>query len=85
MANKRIINQEVDVNSFYFTAGKHIRSFPRSIIFNNHQHAFSDGLLLLVYKGKVVIRLFEMTGEDQAIYRLRHQGNSWMLEGIKAA
>lgn len=77
------INQEVEVNSFYFTQGTSFKSFPREITFGNCHYAFGDGLQFLVQRGQDVIRFFTMT-DGQMNYRLRNENNRWILLDIRA-
>lgn len=79
----KFINQEVEVNSFYFTQGKSFKSFPREITFEGCHYAFGDGLQFLVRRGQDVIRFFTMT-DGQMNYRLRNENNRWVLLDIKS-
>jgi hypothetical protein len=80
----KFINQEVEVNGFYFAQGKNFKSFPRQITLGTQRFVFNDGLQMLVQKGQDVIRLFDMT-DGQASYRLRNEGSQWILITMKTA
>jgi hypothetical protein len=80
----KFINQEVEVNAFYFAQGKNFKSFPRQITLGNQRYLFKDGLQMLVHKGQDMIRLFDMT-DGQATYRLRNEGSQWILVAMKTA
>ena len=83
-----VINQEISVNAFYFAGqagGKGIKTFPREIEYGGQDITFANGLRYLVRKGSEAVRVFDMSGADGLTYRLRQQGNSWMLVGTKGA
>lgn len=77
------INQEVHVNAFYFT-GRDMRSFPRQIEYGGEAVTFAGGLRYLVRRGAEAIRLFDMSAEDGQTYRLRQDGDRWLLLGLRA-
>lgn len=79
----KLINQEVEVNSFYFKQGKNFKSFPREITFGDCHYTFGDGLQFLVRRSQGVIRFFTMT-DGQMNYRLRNENDRWTLLDIKA-
>ncbi|GAC1387055.1 MAG: hypothetical protein NVS1B7_6090 [Candidatus Saccharimonadales bacterium] len=72
------VNQVVNVNSFYFPKGQALRAFPRHIEFGGIQCTFIDGLQYLVYQGKNIIKLFDMT-DGRVTYRLRLENEKWTL------
>ncbi len=76
------INQIINVNSFYFTSGQNLKSFPRQIEFGNTRFTFTDGIQYLVKKGQHAVKLFDMT-DGQTTYRLRLEDESWTLVGTK--
>lgn len=77
------INQQIDVNAFYF-AGTDLRTYPRQIEFDGRRITFRSGLRYLVQKGSQVIRYFDMDTEEQgSVYRLRQIGSNWTLIGVK--
>jgi hypothetical protein len=76
------INQIINVNSFYFTSGQNLKSFPRQIEFGNTRFTFTDGIQYLVKKGQHAVKLFDMT-DGQTTYRLRLEDESWTLIGTK--
>lgn len=80
----KFINQEVEVNAFYFAQGVSFKSFPRQITLDNRQYTFRDGLQLLVKQGQDMIRLFDMT-DGTTVYRLRNQNDNWTLIGTSLA
>ena len=80
----KFINQEIEVNAFYFAQGKNFKSFPRQITYGNQRYWFKDGLQMLVQKGQDVVRLFDMT-DGQTSYKLRNEGSQWILVAMKTA
>lgn len=78
------INKSVEVNSFYFAQGSHLKSFPAQITLENQQFTFKSGLQMLVHRGEEVVRLFSMT-DGLTNYRLRQQNNQWTLIGYEPA
>lgn len=76
------INQIINVNSFYFTSGQNLKSFPRQIEFGNTRFTFTDGIQYLVKKDQHAVKLFDMT-DGQTTYRLRLEDESWTLIGTK--
>ncbi len=79
----QIINQEVNVNALYFT-GREMRSFPKVIEYEGQAVTFASGLRYLVRRGAEAIRLFDMSAEDGQTYRLRQDGEQWLLLGLTA-
>ena len=76
-----LINTEIDVNAFYF-AGKDMKTFPRRISYGEHDVTFRDGMRLSLQHGGQLTYFFDMSGaEDGATYRLRQDGNQWILVG----
>ena len=73
-----VLNQEVNVTSYYFTKG---RTFPRRIQIDNNELVFIEsGLRCLVKKGQELIEIFNMSdGRDQ--YRLKFEPSNmhWTL------
>jgi hypothetical protein len=80
----QIINSEVNVNAYYF-AGHNMRTFPREIEYGGRAVNFSSGLRYLVRRGAGAIRLFDMSADDGQTYRLRQDGERWLLLGTKGA
>lgn len=78
------INQNVEVNSFYFTQGKSFKSFPARVTLGDQQYAFKSGLQMAVRRGEEVVRLFSMT-DGLTNYRLRQENDSWTLIGLEPA
>ena len=79
-----IINEEINVNAFYFRGGQGLRSFPRQIEWNGQFITFVEsGLRLLVQSGHMLAELFDMNGSDGQTYRLRHEADNWTLVGIR--
>lgn len=76
------INQNVNVNAFYFQQGRGFRSFPKEVEFNNTRLHFHDGLQYVVGKGPHAIKLFDMT-DGSTTYRLRLQDDTWTLVGTR--
>lgn len=76
------INKEVTVNAVYFE-GRGLRSFPREIEYGGRAVTFASGLRYLVQRGSEVVRLFDMSAEDGFTYRLRQDGERWLLLGLK--
>ncbi len=72
------VNQQVNVNSFYFQNGRGLRSFPKQIELENARYTFNDGLQFVVGKGPRAIKFFDMT-DGQTHYRLRLQSGIWTL------
>lgn len=82
----QLIDSEVDVTSFYFTA-KTKKCFPRRIEFNGRILAwFESGLRCIVGNGSSSFEVFSMTGDDNKEYKLRYepQQGSWILCGVHA-
>ena len=83
-----MINQTVDVNSFYFKGGKEIKGYPRQIQFGNRQYTFQDGLRRLVRRGQRIFELFDMT-DGQTIFRLARlidgPADEWRLIATRAS
>lgn len=79
----QVINQEVNVNALYF-AGRDMRSFPRVIEYDGQAVTFASGLRYLVRRGAEAIRLFDMSADDGQTYRLRQDGERWLLLGLSA-
>lgn len=77
-----VINTPVNVNSYYFT-GPDMRTFPREIEYGGEAISFASGLRYLVQKGAEAVRLFDMAASDGLTYRLRQNGDSWILLGTK--
>ena len=78
-----VLNQEVDVTSFYFTKGK---TFPRRVEFGNSQLVFLEsGLRCLVKTGQSLVEVFNMS-DGRDYYTLRHdQGRgNWVLLNKRA-
>lgn len=80
----QVINQQVNVNSFYFRSGQNMKTFPRQIEWNGRPVTFAEtGLRYLIKQGSQFVQLFDMTAGDTT-YRLRRDGSSWTLVGTKA-
>lgn len=78
----QVINQEVNVNAFYFRMGAGLKSFPRQIEWEGRFVTFAgEGLRYLVQQGGRAVQLFDMT-DGQATYRLRSDGTRWTLVGV---
>ena len=78
----QFINEEVDVNAFYFT-GKDMKTFPRSINYGGRAVTFAEGLRLSLQREGRLTYFFDMSGADGATYRLRQDGNQWTLVGTR--
>lgn len=78
-----VINQEVNVNAVYFS-GRDMRTFPRVIEYGGQAVTFASGLRYLVRRGAKAIRLFDMSADDGQTYRLRQDGERWLLLGLTA-
>jgi hypothetical protein len=78
-----MINQTVDVNSYFFKGQREIKSYPRQMQFGNRQYTFQDGLRHLVKKGQRVFELFDMT-DGQTIFRIARLNDEWRLIATKA-
>lgn len=76
---KNFINQEAEVNAFYFTNKKGLKSYPRKITVQHQQFSFTELIMqYAVRQGQHLIRLFDMTdGKDT--YRLRNEDGRWIL------
>lgn len=72
------INQTVNVNSYFFTSGRQLRTFPKEIEFDNTRFTFNDGLQYTVGKGENSIKLYDMT-DGSTTYRLRQENDTWTL------
>ena len=78
------INQNVEVNSFYFTNGRSFKSFPARVTLGDTEYAFRSGLQMLVRNGGRAIRFFQMT-DGLTNYRLRQENDTWTLIGFEPA
>ena len=78
------INQNVEVNAFYFSTGRSFKSFPARVTLGDTQYTFKSGLQMLVRRGEDVVRLFNMT-DGLTNYRLRHENDTWTLIGFEPA
>lgn len=78
----KAINQEIEVNSYYFTAGSRLKSFPREITLGSNHYVFQDGLQFVVQNGQKIVRLFNMT-DGSTNYRLRNEQDHWVLLDMK--
>jgi hypothetical protein len=78
------IDQNVEVNSFYFTTGRSFKSFPARITLGDQEYSFRSGLQMLVRRGEQVVRLFNMT-DGLTNYRLRQENDIWTLIGYEPA
>lgn len=78
------INQEVSVNSIYFT-GSDLKTFPREIEVGGQAIIFANGLRYLIQRGAIALQLFDMQGEDGRIYRLSRSGDRWTLVATRGA
>lgn len=76
------INQEVDVNAFYF-AGKEMKSFPRRISFGDRAVTFAEGLRVSLQREGHLTYLFNMLAEGGDVYCLRQDGDQWILVGTR--
>lgn len=76
--------ESVEVNAFYFTAGRELKSYPARITLNNRQYDFTSGLQLKIQTGARRLRLFNMT-DGQQTYRLKQEGGNWTLLGVGPA
>ena len=77
----QVLNSEVNVNAFYF-AGRRMRTFPRQIEYGGQAVTFASGLRYLIHRGSEAIRLFDMSADDGQTYRLRQDGERWLLVGL---
>lgn len=77
-----LINQEVDVNAYYFV-GRDMRSYPRQISFGDRAVRFADGLRVSLAQGGKLTYLFNMLAEGGDVYCLRQEGNQWTLVGTR--
>jgi len=79
----QLINEEVNVNAFYFRNSEGLKSFPQRIEWNGKFVTFAgEGLRYLVKHGTQLVQLFDMS-DGQDLYRLRTDGDHWTLVGIK--
>lgn len=78
----QVINTEVNVSSYYF-AGREMKTFPREIEYGGEAVTFASGLRYLVRQGKEAVRLFDMSGADGQVWRLRQDGSHWTLLATK--
>lgn len=76
------VNQEVDVNAYYF-AGKDMRSYPRQINFGGRAVTFAEGLRVSLARGGRLTYLFNMLAEGGDVYCLRQEGSQWTLVGTR--
>jgi hypothetical protein len=79
-----MINETIDVNSFYFKGDNHLKSYPRQIRFGNRQYTFQDGLSKLVQRGQRMFELFSMT-DGQTTFCLAQLNGEWRLIATKSA
>lgn len=77
----QVLNQEVDVISYYFAGGKSFRGFPKRIQFDGKELTFAEnGLRCLVKKGQDLIEIFNMS-DGRKSYRLKFEpaDRNWTL------
>lgn len=79
----QVINQEVEVNSVYFT-GREMKTFPQRIQYNGQAITFASGLRYLIHKGAKAVKVFDMTAGDGFTYRLKQDENTWTLLAMRA-
>ncbi|MDQ5886359.1 MAG: hypothetical protein QG628_756 [Patescibacteria group bacterium] len=78
---KQFINEEVSVNSVFFSGKHNFKSFPREITYNNEQVTFIEsGMRYVLQKGQKIIQLFDMS-DGHSNYRLSFdsQNYTWTL------
>lgn len=75
----QLINENIDVNAFYFSSGKEVKTFPRQIEYGGQEVTFTGGLRCLVQREGRLTCLFNMNATDGGNYRLRQEGNQWTL------
>jgi hypothetical protein len=78
------INQNVEVNSFYFSNGRSFKSFPQRVTLGDTEYSFRSGLQMMVRSSGRVVRLFQMT-DGLTNYRLRQENDIWTLIGFEPA
>jgi len=84
MKKLEVIDKEVIVTAVYFGKNKQtIKTFPKSIEYDDTTYTFSEGLRLVIQKGQEFINIFDMT-DGSAHYRLRNDvsNRSWKLLSI---
>jgi hypothetical protein len=77
-----VINQEVNVSAYYF-AGREMKTFPKEIEYGGEAISFANGLRYLIQRGAEAVKLFDMSGADGLVYRLRQNDDSWTLVGTR--
>lgn len=75
----QFINETIDINAFYFTSGKELKSFPRQMEYGGEAVTFTNGLCCRIERAGRSCRFFDMSGADGLNYRLREEGNQWTL------
>ncbi|HEU4966943.1 MAG TPA: hypothetical protein VFT53_05735 [Candidatus Saccharimonadales bacterium] len=75
----QLINETIDINAFYFTSGKELKSFPRQMEYGGEAVTFTNGLCCRIERAGRSCRFFDMSGADGLSYRLREEGNQWTL------
>lgn len=79
-------NQNVEITSVYFrpnrTQGR-FESYPKRMVYDGREYTFLEsGMRYLVQKGQQLVKLFDVS-DGQVQYRLRLDGDSWTLVGMK--
>lgn len=82
MSHRQLVNQEVNVTSFYFRDKKNLKSVPRKIEYNGQEYTFIDsGLELRIINNDQVLSLYNLT-DGSFDYKLKHDRSTWTLVSI---
>lgn len=84
----QLINSEVEITSLAFQQSsgnkRGLQGYPRRMVWGGREYSFVElGMQYLVKKGQELVRLFDMSDELGATYRLRLENNCWTLVGMK--
>ena len=79
----RQVNNEVEVNAFYFAGTKKVKIFPEQITLGNEHYTFlRSGIQLVISKGQEIIRLFTMTDGTRR-FQIKKINDTWVLLKIE--
>ena len=86
--NDQNINSEIDVTAWFFRPEPkthRLKSYPKRMTWGGREYNFvEDGLRYLIQQGQRLVELFDMS-DGQATYRLRQDGDHWMLIAVRGA
>jgi hypothetical protein len=88
VADRRLVNEEVNITSMYFRAAKpndrSLKGYPKRMEYEGREYTFMEsGLRYLLRKGAQLFEVFDMT-DGQRAFRLKFdpEQHSWTLVGV---